>query len=377
MARRSAAAVLVALAGCAPKDASHMRASVTRTPFGKTADGTAVELYTLTSPHGMDVHAMTYGGIIVSLRVPDRAGRSADVVLGYDSLAGYLSGSPYFGAIVGRYGNRIARGRFTLAGKHYQLATNNGPNHLHGGIRGFDKVVWNAAPFERGESVGVVLTHTSADGDEGYPGALTAEVTYALTPDNTLVVDYRVTTTKPTPVNLTQHSYFNLAGDGSGGIMDHVLTINAERFTPVDRTLIPTGALLPVAGTPFDFRTPTRIGARIGQEDEQLHYAGGYDHNFVLNRTGPGLELAAQVFEPQTGRTLEVQTTEPGLQFYSGNFLDGSITGTAGHRYVHRSGFCLETQHFPDSPNHPAFPSTILAPGAKYRSRTVFVFGTR
>ena len=368
--------MLAVVTGSAPRDPSLMQASVTRTPFGKTPDGTAVELYTLTSPHGMEVRAMTYGGIIVSLRVPDRAGRSDNVVLGYDSLRGYLHGSPYFGAIVGRYGNRIARGRFTLAGTPYQLATNDGPNHLHGGVRGFDKVVWNAAPFERGESAGVVLTHTSPDGDEGYPGALTAEVTYTLTPDNTLIVDYRATTTQPTPVNLTQHSYFNLAGAGSA-ILGHLLAINADRFTPVDATLIPTGALLPVAGTPFDFRTATRIGARIGAADEQLRHAGGYDHNFVLNRTGPGLELAAQVLEPGTGRTLEVRTTEPGLQFYSGNSLDASITEAAGHRYLPRSGFCLETQHFPDSPNHLAFPSTILEPDAEYRSRTVFVFGTR
>lgn len=354
-----------------------MRASVTRTPFGKTPDGTAVELYTLTSPQGMEVRAMTYGGIIVSLRVPDRAGRADNVVLGYDTLRGYLHGSPYFGAIVGRYANRIARGRFTLAGTAYQLATNNGPNHLHGGVRGFDKVVWHAAPFERGETAGVVLTHMSADGDEGYPGALTAEVTYTLTPDNTLIVDYRATTTQPTPVNLTQHSYFNLAGAGRGAILGHVLEINANRFTPVDATLIPTGALLPVAGTPFDFRTPTRIGARIGQADEQLRYAGGYDHNFVLNHSGPGLELAAQVFEPTTGRTLDVRTTEPGLQLYSGNSLDASITEAAGHRYLPRWGICLETQHFPDSPNHPAFPSTILEPDAEYRSRTLFAFGTR
>jgi galactose mutarotase-like enzyme len=363
---------------------SMKRPSVTRTPFGHLPDGSAVELFTLSNGHGMQLAAMTYGGIIVSLRVPDRAGRPGDVVLGYDSLGGYLKSSPYFGAIVGRYGNRIARGQFTLAGKTYRLATNNGPNHLHGGVRGFDKVLWSAELFERGDSVGIVFRHTSPDGDEGYPGTLTASVTYTLTAGNEVIVDYQATTDQPTPVNLTQHSYFNLSG-GDGGeqdILGHELTIDADAFTPVDSTLIPTGAIAPVAGTPLDFRTPTAIGARIDQPDEQLRDGKGYDHNFVLKRGdvgawGSGLAHAAQLFEPSSGRVLDIYTTEPGLQFYSGNFLDGSITGKGGRVYRYRSGLCLETQHFPDSPNHPNFPSTILRPGEEYRSRTVWRFSLR
>lgn len=358
-------------------DTTMTRASVTRTPFGHTPDGTAVELLTLTNGRGMDVRAMTYGGIILSLRTPDRTGHVDDVVLGYDRLDDYVTTSPYFGAIVGRYGNRIARGQFRLGGTTYRLATNNGPNHLHGGVRGFDKVVWAAEPFQHGDTVGVVLRHTSPDGDEGYPGTLTATVTYSLTDQGELIVDYSARTDKPTPVNLTQHSYFNLAGDARRDILDHQLTLTADAFTPVDSTLIPLGTIAPVAGTPFDFRTPVAIGARIEQPDEQLRRGQGYDHNFVLNRGGPGLVHAASVFEPTTGRVLDVFTTEPGLQFYSGNFLDGSITGKAGRVYRHRYGFCLETQHFPDSPNHPNFPSTLLQPGATYRSRTVFRFSTR
>jgi aldose 1-epimerase len=307
--------------------------------------------------------------------VPDRSGHPADVVLGYDSLQGYLTASPYFGAIVGRYANRIARGRFTLDGRTYRLATNDGPNHLHGGVKGYDKVVWRARSFQRGDTAGVRLEHTSPDGDEGYPGTLRVAVTYTLTPANKLVVDYEAASDRPTPVNLSQHSYFNLSGEGSGDILQHVLTIRADRYTPVDTTLIPTGELAPVAGTPFDFRTPTAIGARISQSNVQLRRGKGYDHNFVLNRTGTGLQHAHRVLDPRTGRTLDIATTEPGLQFYSGNFLDGSIAGKAGHVYGHRSAIVLETQHFPDSPNHPGFPSTILRPGREYRSRTVFAFG--
>lgn len=332
-----------------------------------------VELITLANRTGMTVRVMTYGGIIVSLEVPDRGGTPGDVVLGYDSLAGYLGDSPYFGAIVGRYGNRIAKGRFTLNGTEYQLATNNGPNHLHGGVRGFDKVVWAAEPFQGQSGVGVRLTHTSPDGDEGYPGTLRASVTYTLTDRNELIVDYEATTDRATLVNLTQHSYFNLAG--SGNILDHVLTIAADRMTPVDSTLIPTGDLAPVEGTPFDFRTPHMIGARIDDDDMQLRYGGGYDHNFVLNRHGPELLLAARLEDLASGRTLEVRTTEPGVQFYSGNFLGGSVTGKGGTVYPQRGGLCLETQHYPDSPNHPEFPSTILEPGETYRSRTVWTFG--
>jgi aldose 1-epimerase len=372
-------------AGCGPKPASNpaegrivpAEATVTRVPFGVAPSGDSVNLFTLTNPRGMEARVMSYGGIIVSLKVPDRAGALDDVVLGYDSLAGYLRSSPYFGAIVGRYGNRIASGLFTLDGTTYHLATNNGPNALHGGLQGFDKVVWHAEPFKRDSNVGVVLTYTSPDGDQGYPGTLHATVTYTLTPANELAVEYRATADKPTPVNLTQHSYFNLAGAGKGDIRGEVLTINADRFTPVDSTLIPTGELESVVGTPFDFRMPTAIGARIDQPDLQLKNGGGYDHNFALNRSDTVLSQAARVTDPATGRIMTVSTTEPGVQFYTGNFLDGSITGKGGHQYLKRYGFCLETQHFPDSPNHPTFPSTILRPGAEYHSRTVFTFGVQ
>jgi aldose 1-epimerase len=353
-----------------------MKRSITRAPFGRATAGDAVEVFTLTNRHGVEVRAMTYGGIIVSLKTPDRAGQLGDIVLGFDSLDGYLRHSPYFGAIIGRYGNRIAGGRFVLDGVTYRLASNNGPNHLHGGVRGFDKVVWAAEQFENDSAVGVVFRYTSPDGDEGYPGDLTAEVTYTLTDGDALIVDYRATTTAATPVNLTQHSYFNLAGEGSGDILGHELLVSADSFTPVDSTLIPTGRLAPVAGTPFDFRVSTPIGARIRVNDDQLANGGGYDHNFVLNRAGAGLARAARVVESGSGRTLDISTTEPGLQFYSGNFLDGTVVGKGGHVYGHRSGFCLETQHYPDSPNQPAFPPTILRPGEEYRSQTVFVFGT-
>ena len=354
-------------------------------PFGMTHRGEAVSLYTLKNAHGMEAKVLDYGGIIVSLRVPDRNGRLDDVVLGFDSLGDYERGSPYFGAIIGRYGNRIARGRFTLDGRTYTLATNNGPNHLHGGVRGFDKVIWSVTPFQRSDSVGLVMNYTSPDGEEGYPGTLRATVTYTLTDKNEFIFDYQATTDRPTPVNLTQHSYFNLAGDGKGDILGHVVTLNADRFTPVDSTLIPTGEMKSVAGTPFDFRTSTAIGARIDRNDEQLRYGRGYDHNFVLNKGGRGgkggiegdVTLAAHVYEPTTGRVMEISTTEPGLQFYSGNFLDSTLRGKQGVVYGRRSGFAMETQHFPDSPNKPAFPSTILRPGEEYRSRTIYRFGVQ
>ena len=352
-------------------------ATVTRTPFGTTPAGDSVDLFTLTNPHGMVVRVMTYGGIITSIQVPDRNGHFDDVVLGYDSLAGYLRSSPYFGAIVGRYGNRIAHGRFVLDGETYRLDTNNGPNALHGGIRGFDKVNWHAEPVHVDSTVGVLLTHTSPDGDQGYPGTVQARVSYALTPANELIISYHATSDKATPINLTQHSYFNLAGAGKGDILGHVMMINADRYTPVDSTLIPTGELAPVAGTPFDFRTPTAIGARIEQPDPQLKNGGGYDHNFVLNRGDEGLSLAARVVEPTSGRVLTVATTQPGVQFYTGNFLDGTITGKGGLVYRRRYGFCLETQHFPDSPNHPNFPSTILRPGGVYQTQTTFTFSVQ
>ena len=347
---------------------------VTRGPFGKTRDGHAVELYTLTNAHGVEMHVITYGGIITSLKVPDRAGQIDDVVLGFDTLDGYLKDPPYFGAIVGRYGNRIAKGQFTLDGRTYKLATNNGPNHLHGGVKGFDKVVWNAVPGETADGVSVTLTRTSPDGEEGYPGTLQASVRYTLTDKNELAIDYRATSDKATPVNLTQHSYFNLAADSSD-ILGHELTIHASRYTPVDDTLIPTGELAPVQGTPFDFQKGTTIGARISADNVQLKNGRGYDHNWVLNRTGAGLEAAARLVDPKSGRTLDVATTEPGLQFYSGNFLDGTITGKSGRVYKNRTGLCLETQHYPDSPNHASFPSSILRPGQTYSSKTVFTFG--
>jgi len=353
---------------------STRKAHVTREPFGSTPDGRAVEILTLTNARGVELRAMTYGGIILSLKVPDRSGRLGDVVLGYDDLDGYVRKTPYFGAIVGRYANRIAGGRFTSGGTTYRLATNNGPNHLHGGLKGFDKQVWRAATFEDQRGVGVVLRYRSPDGEEGYPGTLQATVTYTLTDRNEVLIDYEATTDKATPVNLTQHSYFNLAG--SGDILGHELMLAADRYTPVDSTLIPTGELTSVAGTPFDFRAPHKVGERIGQANEQLRIAGGYDHNFVLNRADTGLVLAARLRDAASGRVLEVRTTEPGIQFYSGNFLDGSITGKGGTVYRQRAGLCLETQHFPDSPNHPAFPSTILEPGKTYRSRTVWTFGT-
>ena len=342
-----------------------------REPFG-TADGKPVERYTLTNANGIELKAISYGGIITSLRVPDRTGKMDDIVLGFDSLDGYLKDPPFFGAIIGRYGNRIGKGQFTLDGKTYKLATNNGPNHLHGGNKGFDKVVWTVEPVGRN---GLAFSRVSPDGEEGYPGNLQVRVTYTLTDKNELIVDYRASSDKATPVNLTQHSYFNLAGQSSGDILGHQLTLHADRYTPVDDTLIPTGELAPVAGTPFDFRKAAAIGARIDNDDPQLKAGKGYDHNWVLNRTGNALQPAARVVEPRSGRTLDISTTEPGIQFYSGNFLDGTITGKGGAVYKHRTGFCLETQHFPDSPNKPKFPTTTLLPGAEYPTQTVFTFG--
>lgn len=352
-------------------------AKVARAAFGRLPDGQAVESFTLTNARGVEMRVINYGAIIVSLRVPDRDGRLDDVLLGHDDLQGYLAKPAYLGALIGRYGNRIAGGRFTLDGNTYSLVTNNGPNHLHGGTRGFDKVLWKAEPFERPGEAGIVFTRRSPDGEEGYPGNLDVRVTYTLNDRSELTFDYAATTDKPTIVNLTQHSYFNLAGDGKRDILGHELVIDADRFTPVDKTLIPTGVLAPVAGTPFDFRKATAIGARIGADDEQIKAGGGYDHNYVLKRKGDGLVVAARVYEPTTGRTMDVATTEPGLQFYSGNFLDGSIKGKAGRAYAHRYGFCLETQHFPDSPNKPSFPSTVVRPGKEYRTKTVLTFGTR
>ena len=357
-------------------DVSRGVAHASRGPFGRLRDGRAVETFTLTNAHGVELRAMTYGAIITHLRTPDRAGRFDDIVLGFDTLDGYLHDPPYFGAVVGRYANRIAGATFTLDGVTYHLAQNNGPNSLHGGVRGFDKVLWTGEPFDNDSGQGVTLRYTSRDGEEGYPGALAVRVTYTLTPRDELVVDYEATTDRPTTINVSQHSYWNLHGGARGDILDHELTLDAGAFTPVDPTLIPTGEILPVTGTPFDFRRPTRIGARIGESHAQLRYGRGYDHNWVLDRRGnAGLVHAARLVDRESGRTLDVSTTEPGVQFYSGNFLDGSITGKGGRPYVHRAALCLETQHFPDSPNHPSFPSTVLRPGETFRSRTVFAFG--
>ncbi len=345
--------------------------------FGKTPEGQQVRLYTLTNAHGLKARIMTYGAIVVSLEVPDKSGKMGDIVLGYDNLDSYVKNSPYFGAIVGRYGNRIGKGRFTLDGVTYdKLAINNGENHLHGGIKGFDKVVWTDEPVRRSNAVGVKLAYLSKDGEEGYPGNLQATVTYTLTNDNELRIDYLATTDKPTPVNLTHHGYWNLTG-GRRDILDHVLTLNADQCTPVDKGLIPTGDLLPVKGTVMDFTKATPIGARIESDFEQLKFGGGYDHNWVLNKGGKDMTLAARVYEPTSGRVMEVYTKEPGIQFYSGNFLDGTITGKGGTVYQHRWGLCLETQHYPDSPNKPSFPSTILRPGQKYETTTVYRFSTK
>jgi aldose 1-epimerase len=350
------------------------------TPFGATADGHPVELFTLTSPTGIEIRTISYGAILVSISTPDRTGRIADIALGFDSLDGYPTRSRYFGAVVGRYGNRIAGGRLTLDGRTIQLATNSGANHIHGGVKGFDKVLWRGEPFAHDGKMGVTFSYTSPDGEEGYPGMLHATVTYTLA-QNELVADYTATTDKTTIVNLTQHSYFNLSGEGRDTVLGHEVMLNADRFTPVDAAMIPTGELAPVDGTPFDFRRPTAIGARIDADHPQLKLALGYDHNFVLNGdSGPydsaqgRLRWAARIVEPTSGRTLQVDTTEPGVQFYSGNKLAG-VAGKAGHSYGPRSGFCLETQHFPDSPNHSHFPSTVLRPGDTYRSTTVFTFG--
>jgi aldose 1-epimerase len=339
-----------------------------------TEDGGDADLYTISSGNGVSVQITNYGGIVRSLLVPDRAGTVADVVLGFDTLAEYVDHSPYFGCIVGRYGNRIAQGTFTLKGKTYRLARNDGDNHLHGGVVGFDKVLWDAQPFDQGDAAGLKLVYTSPDGDEGYPGALATTVTYTLGEDDSLRIDYRATTDRTTVVNLTNHSYFNLAGAGSGDILGHELTINADRFTPIGATLIPTGELRGVAGTPLDFREPYLIGARIDEPDDQLVYGGGYDHNWVLKGEHGTLRLAARARDPSSGRTLTVRTTEPAIQFYAGNMMPPSMPGKGGATYVRRGGFCLETQHYPDSPNKPAFPSTVLEPGGIYESTTIYSF---
>ncbi|MBS1792754.1 MAG: galactose mutarotase [Acidobacteria bacterium] len=346
--------------------------------FGKTADGRAVEIYTLTNSKGAEARIITYGGTVVSLKMPDKNGRFDDVVLGFDSVAAYEKQQSYIGALIGRYGNRIGKGKFTLDGKEYVLAKNNGENHLHGGVRGFDKVVWTAArAFADRTGANLELTYLSADGEEGYPGNLSVKVIYSLTENNELKIVYSATTDKNTLCNLTHHSYFNLAGAGSGTILDHRLTLFADRFTPTDDGSIPTGELKSVRGTPFDFLKPEKIGARIDQADEQLKFGNGYDHNWVLNKKSGALALAATVYEPGTGRVMDVLTTEPGIQFYAGNYLDGSVPGKNGKVYPRRTGFCLEAQHYPDSPNQPKFPTTELKKGAQYSQTTVYRFSVK
>ena len=345
---------------------------ITRQPFGNTKDGTPVELFTFRNAKGVEARICNYGGLVISLKVPDRNGKFGDVVLGYDNLDGYLKSSPYFGALVGRYGNRIAKGKFTLDGKEYTLAVNNGPNALHGGLKGFDKVVWTPKVLSTPDGPALELRYLSKDGEEGYPGNLAVTAVYTLTEDNGLKLDYTARTDKDTIVNLTQHSYFNLACKGDN--LNHEVMIPADKFTPVDSTLIPTGELRPVEGTPFDFRKSTAIGARINQDDEQLKFGKGYDHNWVINKPLGQLGLMARVYEPTSGRVLEVLSTEPGLQFYTGNFLDGAITGKGGWVYQFRNAFCMEPQHYPDSPNHPNFPSVMLKSGQVYKHTLIYRF---
>lgn len=342
--------------------------------WGITPEGEPVQLYTLRSDTGIEATVTNYGGRLATLKTPDRHGRFGDIVLGFDTLEGYLHKNPYFGALVGRYANRIANGRFTLNGRTYTLPQNNGTNSLHGGYKGFDKVVWRASEAQRNGAPALELRYLSRDGEEGYPGNLEVTVTYSLSKD-TLEIDYEAASDQDTVINLTNHSYFDLSGSQAGKILDYEVTINADRFTPVNANLIPTGELRKVEGTPFDFRQAAAIGSRIDEKDQQLEYGIGYDHNFVLNRTGEGPTLAARAVDPESGRFIEVLTTQPGMQFYTGNHLDGSVTGKRGKMYGFRSGFCLETQHFPDSPNQPAFPSTKLTPGQRYRSTTIFRFG--
>ncbi len=344
--------------------------------FGKLADGATIDIYTLTNRNGLQAQISSYGGAVVALKTPDNRGRMADIVLGYDQPQGYEKDTSYFGALIGRYANRIAGGKFSLNGVEYQLAQNNGENHLHGGERGFDKVVWQVQEVSRSEGPALQLSYHSKDGEENYPGNLQVDVVYILTNEDELRIEYTATTDKETIVNLTHHSYFNLAGAGTGNILSHQLTIYADRFTPVNETLIPTGELKQVKGTPFDFTVPTPIGKRINEPDEQLRLGRGYDHNFVLNKGSDELSLAAEVYEARSGRVLQMWTTEPGMQFYTGNFLDG-VRGKARKVYNQRDGFCLEAQHFPDSPNRPAFPTTVLKPNEKYTQTTVYKFSVK
>jgi aldose 1-epimerase len=349
-------------------------ATMKKDPFGKLPDGTAVDLFTLTNASGVSTSITTYGGRVVTLKVPDKKGAVGDVVLGFDSIDGYVAENPYFGALIGRYGNRIGNAQFTLNGKVYKLAANDGPNTLHGGTKGFDKVVWTAMDISTKDTPGVEMRYVSKDMEEGYPGELTSIVTYTLTPQNELKIEYKATTTMATVLNLTNHSYWNLAGAGEGDILNHQMMIAAGKFTPVDKTLIPTGELKSLDGSPFDFRNATAIGARIDKDDEQLKFGKGYDHNYVIDGADGSLKRCALVTEATTGRSMEVLTTHPGIQFYTGNFLDGTIKGKGGKVYGHRGAFCLETQHFPDSPNKPSFPTSELKPGETYKHTTVYRF---
>jgi aldose 1-epimerase len=364
----------LAFAGAEPQPGS-----TTKKSFGKTPDGQPVDLYVLTNQTGAEVSITNYGGAVVSIKVPDRNGKLADVVLGYDNADGYVNDKSHFGGIIGRYGNRIAHAQFVLDGKTYTLAKNNGENSLHGGVKGFDKAVWTARILHSKDGQSLELSHLSKDGEEGFPGDLSVSVIYTLKDNNALSIAYSATTNKKTVLNLTNHSYFNLAGQGSGDILGHLLMIQADKFTPVDAALIPTGELRNVAGTPFDFRKPMAIGARINEDDQQLELGGGYDHNFVLRAVPESLESlgAARVVEPRTGRVLEVFTTEPGVQLYTGNFLDGKTPGKGGATYAKRNAFCLETQHYPDSPNQPKFPSVVLNPGERFHSVTTYKFSVQ
>jgi aldose 1-epimerase len=358
--------------------AAEVKPTMKKQPFGKLSDGREADLYTLTNKKGMEVAITNFGGIVVRLKVPDRTGKIDDVVLGYDSLDGYLTNKAYFGATIGRYGNRIGHGTFALDGKTYTLPKNDGDNTLHGGPEGFNKRLWSGKDVSSKRGPALELTYLSKDGEEGFPGNLSAKVVFTLTDANELIIEYSATADKDTVINLTNHSYFNLAGQGNGDILGHVLTIPADKITAVDAALIPTGELRPVKGTPFDFTKPTAIGERINQDDPQIKVGRGYDHNWVLTSPSQSAPVVvAEAYDSNSGRVLQVLSTEPGLQFYSGNFLDGTIQGKGGKVYNYRYGFCLETQHFPDSPNHPSFPSTELRPGQKYATTTIFKFSTR
>ncbi len=371
---------LLTMTSCSSKKentADEQKPGIEKATYGQLPDGQTADLFTLRNAAGMTAKITNYGGILVGLTAPDKDGKFEDVTLGLDSLSNYVKNNPFFGALVGRYGNRIAKGKFTLDGKPYNLFINNMGNHLHGGKVGFDKVLWTATPVD-GDEPALKLTYTSKDMEEGYPGNLSVTVTYTLQKDNALKIDYQATTDKPTVVNLTNHTYFNLTGDVKRDILDHVVTINADQFIPVDETLIPTGKLQPVAGTPFDFTKPTVIGSRINDStDTQIKYGGGYDHAWVLNGEAGSLKKAATVYEPTSGRVMEVSTMEPAVQFYTGNFLNGKVVGREGFAYKKRFALCLETEHYPDSPNQPSFPTTTLKPGETYKTTTIYQFSTR